>query len=140
MLGSTNNSTRTTDTLFVHRLSLAVVMSCFFSISLGLLFACVAFMPETHGLSVRALFLPGVLPVTLLGAGIATVVMIPVAFWSVRCGEANLRIYGSVLWIVLAAYIVIAIPRTGREGPVGLLALAVLGAVIIGFIPKTDSA
>lgn len=98
MSASTNNSTtKTTNTAFGHRLALAAAVSCLFSMTLALLFACVTFMGETQALSPRALLLPGVLPTALLSAGVVALVMMPLAFWSVRTGETNLRTYGTTV-------------------------------------------
>lgn len=116
---------------FWGRILFAAVMSWAYSVTLGLLFAVV--LSENH--SARDLLLPGVLPVTLLGSTIVAIAITPVAIWSVRTGARNLWFYGPILWAVLAAYIVFAIPRAGHYGQYGLLFLAVLGLLVLGFIP-----
>ena len=113
------------------RILLAAVMSWAYSVTLGLLFAIV--LSENH--SPRDLLLPGVVPATLIGSTIVAIAITPVAIWSVRTGTRNLWLYGPILWVALAAYIVFAIPRAGHYGQYGLLFLAVLGVVILGFIP-----
>lgn len=106
-------------------------MSCEYSVTLGLLFAVV--LSENH--SPKDLLLPGVIPVALLGSAVVALAMTPVGIWSVRTGARNLRLYGPILWAALAAHIIFAIPRAGHYGPYGLLFLAVVGLVGLGFIP-----
>jgi hypothetical protein len=101
-------------------------------VTLGLLFAVSA--SENH--SLRDLLLPAVLPVALIASTIVAIAITPVAFWSVRTGASNLWFYGPILWIALAAYIVFVLPKVGYYGQYGLLCLAVLGCVVLGFIPK----
>jgi hypothetical protein len=114
-----------------NRILVAAVMSWAYSVTLGLLFATV--LSENH--SPRDLLLPGVVPATLVGSTIVAVAITPVAIWAVRTGVRNLWLYGPILWIALAAYVVLAIPRAGHYGQYGLLFLAVLGLVVLGFIP-----
>jgi hypothetical protein len=114
-----------------NRILVAAVMSWAYSVTLGLLFAIA--VSENH--SPKDLLLPGVIPVALLGSTVVAIAITPVAIWSVRTGANNLRLYGPILWIILAAFVVFAIPRAGRYGPYGLLFLAVLGLVVIGWIP-----
>jgi hypothetical protein len=114
-----------------NRILVAAVMSWAYSVTLGLLFAVV--LSEDH--SLRTLLLPGVLPVALISSTVVAIVITPVAIWSVRTGAKNLWFYGPILWIALAAYVVFAIPKAGHYGQYGLLFLAVLGLVALGFIP-----
>jgi hypothetical protein len=114
-----------------NRILVAAVMSWAYSVTLGLLFAVV--VSEDH--SLRTLLLPGVVPVALTGSTVVAIAITPVAIWSVRTGARNLWFYGPILWISLAAYIAFAIPKAGHYGPYGLLCLAVLGLVALGFIP-----
>lgn len=114
-----------------NRILIAAVMSWGYSVSLGLLFAIVV----SEGHSPRDLLLPGVVPATLIGSTIVAIAITPVAIWSVRTGTRNLWLYGPILWITLAAYVVFAIPRAGHYGQYGLLFLAALGLVVLGFIP-----
>ena len=114
-----------------NRILVAAVMSWAYSVTLGLLFAVAA--SENH--SLRTLLLPAVVPVALIGSTIVAITIAPVAFWSVRTGARNLWLYGPILWTALAVYIVFAIPKAGHYGQYGLLALAVLGLVALGFIP-----
>jgi hypothetical protein len=113
------------------RILVAAVMSWAYSVTLGLLLAVA--VSENH--SLRALLLPAVLPVALIGSTIVAIAMTPVAFWSVRTGARNLWFYGPILWAALACYIVLVFPRVGYYGQYGLLGLAVLGSVVLGFIP-----
>lgn len=115
----------------LNRILLAAVVSWAYSVTLGLLFAIV--LSENH--SPRDLLLPGVVPATLIGSTIVAIAITPVAIWAVRTGARNLWFYGPILWIALAAYVVFAIPKAGHYGQYGLLFLAVLGSVALGFIP-----
>lgn len=112
------------------RILVAAALSWFYSVTLGLLFAIAA-----GNYSLGTLLLPGVVPVALLGSTVVSGLMTPLAFWTLRTGARNLWLYGPVLWIALAAYIVFAMPRAGHYGQYGLLFLAVLGLVVLGFIP-----
>jgi hypothetical protein len=114
-----------------NRILTAALMSWAYSVTLGLLFAVVL----SENRSPRDLLLPGVVPATLLGSTIGALAITPVAMWSVRTGTRNLWLYGPILWVALAAYVVFAIPRAGHYGQYGLLALAALGLVILGLIP-----
>jgi hypothetical protein len=114
------------------RILVAAVMSWAYSVTLGLLFAVV--LSENH--SPRDLLLPGVVPAALIGSTIVAIAITPVAIWSVRTGTRNLWLYGPILWLTLAAYVVFAIPKAGHYGQYALLFLAVLGLVALGLIPK----
>ena len=50
-------------------------------------------------------------------------------------GAGNLWLYGPILEVALAAYVVLQYPRAGHYGQDGLLFLAALGLVVLGFIP-----
>jgi hypothetical protein len=115
----------------LNRILVAAIMSWAYSVTLALLFAIV--LSENH--SPKDLLLPGVVPATLIGSTIVAIAMTPVAIWSMRTGTRNLWFYGPMLWITLAAYVVFAIPRVGHYGQYGLLFLAALGLVVLGFIP-----
>ncbi len=115
----------------LNRVLLAAAMSWSYSVTLGLLFAACS----SGRFSVSTLRLPGVVPVALIGSTVIAVVMTPIAVWSVRTGAKNLVIYGPILWVVLAAYILVVIPRTGAYGPYGLILLGVAGLVILGLVP-----
>ena len=108
-------------------------MSWAYSVTLGLLFAVV--VSENH--SLKSLMLPGVVPVALTGSTIVAIAILPVSIWSLRAGAWNLLFYGPILWIALAGYVVLALPRAGYYGQYGLLFLAVLGLVALGFIPAS---
>lgn len=117
------------------RMLLAAAMSWGYAVTLGLLWAACSsgsFNPIT-------LFLPGVALVALIVSTVISIIITPVAMWSVRTGGKNLRIYGPILWIVLAIYIVFLMPRViendGRIGLYVLLILAAVGSTILGFIP-----
>jgi len=114
-----------------NRILLAAIVSWCGSVALGLLFAAC-----TSGrFSPGVLRLPGVIPVALLISTAAAILMTPILAWALRSGPRNVGLYGPILWLILASYIVIAIPRTGLSGPIGLLLLAIAGTVAIGLIP-----
>jgi hypothetical protein len=100
----------------LNRVLLAAGMSWGCSVTLGLLFAAFA----SGRFSFSTLRLPGVVPVALIVSTVAAILMTPIALWSVRTGVRNLSIYAPILWILLAAYIVVIVPRTGSHGPYGL--------------------
>jgi hypothetical protein len=115
----------------VNRVLLAAAISWSYSVSLGLLIASCA----SGRFYLSTIRLPGVLPVALVISTVIAIAITPIAVWSVRTGTKNLCIYGPILWIVLAAYIVVVIPRTGAYGPYGLLLLGLVGLAILGLIP-----
>jgi len=114
-----------------NRLLLGTTMSWVGSATLGLLFAACA----SGRFSLNTLRLPAVAQVALIGSTIVSIIIAPLAVWSLRAGARNLCIYGPILWIILAAYVVLVIPRTGPFGLHGLFFLAILGLVILGSIP-----
>jgi len=114
-----------------NRMLLAVAISEGSALTLGLLFAACA----SGRFSLSTLRLPGVVPVALVVSTVVAIMMTPIAMWSVRTGIRNLCIYGPMLWMVLAAYILLVIPRTGAYGPYGLLLLGVAGLVVLALIP-----
>jgi hypothetical protein len=115
----------------LKRVLLAAAMSWSFSVTLGLLFAACA----SGRFSLSVLRLPGVIPVALIISTGVSIVMTPIAIWSVRTGLKNLCVYAPILLIVLAGYDVVVIPKTGAYGLYGLLLLALVGSAILGFIP-----
>jgi hypothetical protein len=114
-----------------NRVLLAAVLSWTYSVTLGLLFAA-----STSGrFSFSTLRLPGVVPVALLVSTFVSIAVMPIAIWSVRTGAKNLWRYAPILWIALAAYDIVVIPRTGAYGPYGLLLLGLVGLAAVGLIP-----
>ena len=115
----------------LNRVLLAAGLSWVYSVTLGLLFAA-----STSGrLSFSTLRLPGVVPVALITSTIIALVMTPIAAWSVRTGTRNLCLYGPILWIVLAAWLVAVVPWNVAYGEYRVLILALVGLVFLGFIP-----
>src|ERR1700683_32682 len=118
------------------RILLAAAVSWVFFVTLGLFFgACV-----TGQFSLIALTLPLFVPIALVSGSVVAAAMTPLTFWSLRAGSKNLRVYGPILWITLAAYIRFIVPKAGRAGLVGLLVFAACGVLILGFIPPTQGA
>jgi len=115
----------------LNRVLLAAAMSWTFSVTLGLLFAACM----SGRLSFSTLRLPGVVPVALVISTAVSIGITPIAVWSVRTGAKNLRIYAPILWIALATYEVVVIPKTGVYGPYSLLLLGLVGLAVLGFIP-----
>ena len=115
----------------LKRILLAAAMSWVYAVTLGLLFAACA----SGGFSFSTLRLPGVVPVALISSTVAALVMTPIAVWSVRTGAKNLCVYGPVLWIVLAGWIVAVTRWHPGYGLYSVLILGLLGLVFLGFIP-----
>lgn len=115
----------------IHRVLLAAVVSWLFSATLGLLFAACA----SGQLSFATLRVPGVAPIALVGSSLVALLFTPIVMWSLRAGIQNLCRYGPVLWLFLALYVVLVIPRIGIFGPIGLFVLALIGALVLGFVP-----
>jgi hypothetical protein len=118
----------------LKRILLGAALSWSYSATLGLLFAACA----SGRLSFSTLRLPGVVPVALVGSTAVSIVITPVAAWSARTGVKNLRIYGPILWIVLAAYVVLSTPNAGANGEIGLICLSIVGTVALGLIPPAN--
>jgi hypothetical protein len=114
-----------------NRILLAAAMTWTFCVTLGLLFAACA----SGRFSFSTLRLPGVVPVALIISTVVSIGITPIAVWSVRTGARNLRIYAPILWILLATYEVLVVPKTGIYGPYSLLLLSLVGLAILGFIP-----
>jgi len=113
-----------------NKILLAALVSWIFSITLGLLFATTMsgrFIPNV-------IALPGVVRVALTIGTAAALLMTPIAVWAARTGTKNLWTFAPVLWLGLAAYIGVIIPRLGSGGIYGLLPLAVIGLVLLGAI------
>ena len=115
-------------------LLLAATLSWGSSVTLGLLFAACA----TGHFWLGTLALPGVVPVALLISTQAAILMMPVAMWSLRTGMKNLCFFGPILWLILATYILLGLQNGPPLGPYGLLLLAAVGGIGIGFIPPRE--
>jgi hypothetical protein len=101
-----------------------------FAFTLGLFFAV-----SVSGFDPLSLLLPAVIPVVAVVSTVAVLPVMPIAVWASRTGWANVQRYGSILWVVLAAYSAIVVPRAGRPGLLSLPIVAALGVFAIGFIP-----
>lgn len=124
------------------RVLLAAAMSWSFSVTLGLLFAvCVGSrdMRDSGHSSLDVLRLPAVVPVALMTSTAISILITPVAIWSVRTGVRNLVIYAPILWIELDAYVftVLVIWKNDAYGLYGVAFLGAVGAAVLGFIPAT---
>jgi hypothetical protein len=115
----------------LKRILLAAALSWFYSATLGLLFAACA----SGRLSFGTLRLPGVVPVALIASSIIALFMTPIAAWSVRTGTRNLRLYGPILWIALAGWVVAVVRWNPAYGLYSVLILGLVGLVFMGFIP-----
>lgn len=115
----------------IKRLALALTISWCCSVSLGLLFAVCA---SGHYWR-EALIAPGVAYVAVFASTAISVVITPVAAWSVRTGARNLIVYAPMIWIVLAVYEVVVIPIYPTLVLFGAPIFAVAGIVTLGFIP-----
>lgn len=114
-----------------NRVMLAAAMSWCFSVTLGLLFA-VSFSGH---FVFQMLLLPETSFIAIAVSTAISILLIPFAAWSIRTGPKNLRVYAPLLWVALAIYVVMVVPRSGNHGLYGLLFFAVAGLVILGFIP-----
>jgi hypothetical protein len=114
-----------------RRVLFAAAMSWIYSVTLGLILAL-----RAVDFTLRNLLLPGVLTVAVLGSTEASLLVLPFAVWAVRTGRKNLCFYGLILWAMLAGYILAVLPKVGgSRGFAGLLVLAIVGLVTLGFIP-----
>ena len=117
-----------------HKMLLAGILSWAFSVILGLLFAA-----DAQGVfSLDTLRLPGVVPVALIISTVVSIVFTPLAVWSFRTGGKNLYIYAPILWVLLAAYIVLIVPRGGRHAVYGLVIVTIISLIILGFVPRSN--
>lgn len=140
-LAATNGSGRRAMKI-LKRVLLAAAMSWGFSVTLGLLFAvCVGSrdMRDSGRSSFDVLRLPGVVPDVLMIGTAISILITPVATWSVRTGVKNLLIYAPILWVALATYIftVLVIWKNAAYGLYGVAFLGAVGAAVLGFIPAT---
>jgi hypothetical protein len=108
----------------MKRILLAATMSWVYSVTLGLPFAACA----SGRFSFGTLRLPGVIPVALISSTVAAITMTPIAAWSVRTGAKNLCIYGPILWMVLAGWVVAVVPRNPAYGQYSVLILGLVGS------------
>jgi hypothetical protein len=115
----------------VRRILLAGLVSWLFTVTLGLLFA----ISMSGHFQPAALRLPGVIPVALTISTTVAIGITPIGVWAARTGRRNLWLLAPALWLLLAAYIVVVIPRVGSAAIYALIPLAVIGLVIVGFIP-----
>ncbi len=115
----------------VKRVLLAAAMSWSGSVTLGLLFAACA----SGHFSINTLSLPAVIPVAIFISTEFAIVLTPFTVWAVRTGMRNLCIYGPLLWVILAAYILMVGPRHGFWGLYGPPILGAIGLIILGLIP-----
>lgn len=126
----------------LKRVLLAAAMSWSFSVTLGLVFAvCVGSrdMRDSGHSSFDVLRLPAVVPVALMVGTAISILITPVAIWSVRTGVKNLLMYAPILWVALATYIfaVLVIWKNAAYGLYGVAFLGAVGAAVLGFIPAT---
>jgi len=81
-------------------------------------------------------------PVGLVVSTIAAILISPLARWSSRTGKRNLVIYGSLLWLVIALFIVSVQLKFKELEPFGFwgpIILGVVGLIVIGRIPPQKS-
>ena len=99
--------------------------------ALGLFFA----VAGAGGFNPLILLLPAVVPVVAIISTAAALPIMPIAVWSSRTGWPNVRRYGPVLWLFLAAYSATVVPSAGKAGLLSLLVIAALGVLALGFVP-----
>jgi len=115
----------------LRRTLLGVGFSWIMSVTLGVVFAVSTFGQE-------ALALPAVLPMTLRISSLIALLLSPLAVWAARTGLRNLLIYSPVLWGALAIHIVVGVNHWLPLTQASLFAIAVVGTVVMGFIPRRD--
>jgi len=113
----------------LRRILFGVGFSWLMSVTLGIVFAISTFGRE-------ALALPAVLPMTLSISSLISLLFSPLAVWAARTGPRNLLIYSPALWGILAIHIVVGVNHWLPLTQASLFAIAVVGTVIIGFIPR----
>ncbi|MEY4528532.1 MAG: hypothetical protein RL768_2251 [Nitrospirota bacterium] len=116
----------------LSRILIAAFLAWFSATSLALLFAA-----GTSGdLSIHALLLPGVIPVTVMTSTAVAVFMTPLVYWSLKSNSRNLAFYGWGLLLFLAAYIGWTTPNNAQLSLYGSLAIGVVGVVAIGLVHR----
>jgi hypothetical protein len=124
---SRDDRARTVEVL--RQVLLGAVLSWIMSVTLGMVFA-------VSSLGKGAFFSPAALSMTVGISSLIALVGSPLAAWAARAGGRNLLVYGSVLWGVLAAHIIVGVKHWLPLSQESLLALAVAGTVAIGFVPR----
>ena len=117
------------------RLLVAAATTWTLSVLLGLWFV----VAVAGQFRLGTLLLPGVVPVAVIVSTAVSLLITPLAAWSMRTGRRNLRLFTPALWLVLAAYVALVIPRTGQLGLLGLLPIAVIGVTVVALIPPSDA-
>jgi hypothetical protein len=112
----------------VRRILIGVTFSWIMSATLSMVFAI-------STLGKEALGLPAVLPMTLSISSLISLLFSPLAVWAARTGPRNLLIYSPVLGGILGIHIVVGVRHWAPLSQASLFAIAVVGTVIIGFIP-----
>lgn len=115
----------------LNRILLGAGFSWLFSVTLGLLFAFCAF-------GRNALTLPAVFPMTLGFSTAISMLFAPLAVWAAKTGPGNLFTYGPILWLVLAADIVVGVSRRLALTQASLFVLSIIGLVVLGLIPRRN--
>ena len=135
------------------RFLFSFLISLLFATSLGLILMFWAILsPEANSnttladnlsslkkLSISDLWRMGFILIALSVSTYSAVLITPLAFWAMRTGKENLMIYGSVLWLLLAIFIIFGIPSilltVGGNRFFCMFLLSALGLLAIGLIP-----
>ena len=80
-------------------------------------------------------------PILLMVSTTCAVLVAPVAVWTLRTGKRNLILYGTLLWGVLATYIIFPVitfppPLGGLVHFVSLLLISYMGLIVIALVPR----
>jgi len=135
---------------FFRRISVAAGISLGYSLTLGAIASLYfTLSPNANtnttfqenltafkSMSLRDLWIMGIIPVALLVSGTAALIVTPFTAWALRAGSRNILVYGSILWIALVAYIIFPPPLNGEFYWGGMIILSIAGLLIIGFIPS----
>lgn len=116
-----------------RRVLVAAGMSWAFSVSLGLILAV-----RLYRNSLGTVFLsPGIILLTIAVCTLISLMVTPLATWAMRFGARKLRIYGPVLWIVLALT-ALAVPQP-FYGFCSVVTLSVIALVMMGLFPTRSN-
>lgn len=91
--------------------------------------------------SIGDLLMWGFNPILLMVSTTCAVLVAPVAVWTLRTGKRNLILYGTLLWGVLATYIIFPVitfppPLGGLVHHVSLLLISYMGLIVIALVPR----
>jgi membrane protein insertase Oxa1/YidC/SpoIIIJ len=121
------------------RIFISWFLSWIGALSLGLIYTfCISYSGDEilpAGMKrLDVIFLPGVLPVTIIVSTICSILISPLTFWSL--GNKKRKIYLTVLWFLIALFIVWGTigMKSGGVTFYGSLSIGILGLVLIALM------